>query len=90
MGSFIAADVSNADRAVRAQKAVDAYMAETRLYEFRHASPQDKQGDIQDLIGDLLHLARRIHRAHPKDTIPPEVLSGQAFEMWTEEEADPD
>lgn len=54
------ADVTNADRAGWAQKALDAFKAS-------HKCDDDEIANIQDLIGDLLHLARRTRGLNQDD-----------------------
>lgn len=53
-------EITNADRAGWAQTALDAFKAS-------HQCEGDAKAIIQDLIGDLLHLARRAHGLNQDD-----------------------
>ncbi|WLR90914.1 hypothetical protein [Shinella zoogloeoides] len=66
-----ALQVTNGRRAGWAKKALDAYKASRRCDE-------DDRAHIQDLIGDLLHLARRDHGIEGDDLL---ALTRRAFDM---------
>ena len=64
--------ITNATRAGWAKIALDAYKAS------HLCNGDDDQANIQDLIGDLLHLARRDHKMEGDDLL---AMSRRAFDM---------